>query len=350
VVHEESLRNLQYPLDWQGLVDYIGMPCILKDAHGGGWKEVYVCRTLDDLIHHYNESGLLTMIVQEFIEWDHFVRCVALGQRDVLPIKYDPRERRYHVEHGHLTPELGRRIVDDSLTLMRALGYDMCSLEWAVKDGVPYAIDFMNPAPDMDINSLTPHYFEWVVKHMADMAIRLATAPRRPVDLRRGEFLIGRREAADRGWRSAPRGGPPPLRRCRDRRGAGGRDGVGAGRAPHDVAGRRYAPRFGGAGAGGHGRVRGRRRRGSVGRDRRGGWDRGRGLGRVGVGLADCHGGLGARRGRVHEARWEEVEGWKALNGPRRDRRLSRPADRRAGGRLAGAARRPAAPAGALLR
>jgi hypothetical protein len=53
-------------------------------------------------------------------------------------------------------------------------------MEWAVRDGVPYAIDFMNPAPDMDVNSLTPEYFQWTVQRMADMAIRLATAPRAP--------------------------------------------------------------------------------------------------------------------------------------------------------------------------
>ncbi len=191
--HQESLRNLKYPIDWQGIVDFIGMPCILKDAHGGGWKEVYVCRSLDELIHHYDSSGQLTMIVQEFIEWDQFVRCLALGRRDVLPMKYDPKERRYLVEHEHLSPELGKRIVDDSLTLMRALGYDMCSLEFAVRDGIPYAIDFMNPAPDMDVNSLTPHYFEWVVKGMADLAIRLAKEPPAKRDLRTGEFLLGRR-------------------------------------------------------------------------------------------------------------------------------------------------------------
>ena len=192
--HQESLRNLKYPIDWQAIVDFIGMPCILKDAHGGGWKEVYVCRSLDELIHNYDTSGLLTMIVQEFIEWDQFIRCLSLGQRDVLPMKYDPRERRYLVEHEHLSPQLGKRIVDDSLTLMRALGYDMCSLEFAVRDGVPYAIDFMNPAPDMDLNSLTPHYFEWAVKGMADLAIRLAKEPKSKRDLRVGEFLLGRRE------------------------------------------------------------------------------------------------------------------------------------------------------------
>ena len=196
IKHDESLRNLRYPLDWQGIVDYVGMPCVLKDAHGGGWKDVFVCRSLDELIHHYNTSGLLTMIVQEFIEWDQFIRCLAIGQRDVLPMKYDPRERRYLVEHEHLSPELGRRIVDDSLTLMRALGYDMCSLEFAVRGGVPYAIDFMNPAPDMDVNSLTPHYFEWAVQRMADLAVRLATSPRPERDVRRGEFLLGRREDA----------------------------------------------------------------------------------------------------------------------------------------------------------
>jgi hypothetical protein len=111
-------------------------------------------------------------------------------------MKYDPRERRYHVEHAHLSPELGRRIVEDSLTLVRALGYDMNTVEWAVRDGVPYAIDFMNPAPDMDINSLGQHYFEWAVTRMADLTIRLAQAPRGTVDVSRGEFLLGRRHAA----------------------------------------------------------------------------------------------------------------------------------------------------------
>lgn len=178
IVHDESLRNLVYPLNWQGIVDYVGMPCVLKDALGGGWKNVYVCHSLEELIHHYDQFGLLTPIVQEFIEWTQFVRCIALGQEEVMPIKYDPRERKYHVDHQHLSPELGRRIVDDTLTLVRALGYDMDSLEWAVRDGVPYAIDFMNPAPDMDVYSLTPFYFEWVVKHMADLAIRLAKHPR----------------------------------------------------------------------------------------------------------------------------------------------------------------------------
>ena len=179
IKHDESLRNLEFPLDWRALVEHVGLPCILKDAHGGGWRDVYVCRSLDELIHHYDTSGLLTMIVQEFIEWEHFVRCMCLGQEEILPMKYDPGARKYIVEHEHLSPALGARIVKDATTIVKALGYDMNSIEFAVRDGIPYAIDFMNPAPDMDINSLTPEYFQWVVTHMADMAIALARKPRK---------------------------------------------------------------------------------------------------------------------------------------------------------------------------
>jgi hypothetical protein len=179
IVPSESLRNLQYPLDWRAVVDYVGLPCILKDAHGGGWRDVHVCRSIDELLWHYDNSGLLTMIVQEFIEWEQFIRCVCIGQEHILPIRYDPRERRYHVDHEYLTPELGERVVRDARAIVRALGYDMNSIEFAVRGGIPYAIDFMNPAPDMDINSLTPTYFEWVVQHMADMAVALAKKPRK---------------------------------------------------------------------------------------------------------------------------------------------------------------------------
>jgi hypothetical protein len=117
--------------------------------------------------------------VQEFIQWDQFVRCLCLGQEDVLVMQYDPKARKYIVDDDYLTTTLKDRIVRDSRTLCGALGYDMNSLEYAIRGDVPYAIDFMNCAPDMDIYSLTPTYFEWAVTHMADLAIRLAKNPRR---------------------------------------------------------------------------------------------------------------------------------------------------------------------------
>jgi hypothetical protein len=190
IVPSESLRNLMYPLDWAWVAEYVGMPCILKDAHGGGWRGVYKCDTIDDLIHHYNGAGLLTMIAQQFIPWEQYVRCMCLGQEEVLVMPYDTHHRRYIPDPNYLSKELHDRIVRDCLTLVKALGYDMNTVEWAVLDGVPYAIDFMNPAPDMDVNSLTPTYFEWCVKHMADLVIRLANDPKPQVkDMRWSELF-----------------------------------------------------------------------------------------------------------------------------------------------------------------
>lgn len=171
---EKSLRNLAFPLDWKAIVDYIGMPLVLKDAHGGGWRDVYIVHSMEELIYRYDQSGLLTMIAQEFIEWDHYVRCVCLGRQEILPIKYSPKERKYYVEHDHMSPALGERVVRDARALCEALGYDMNTVEFAVRNEVPYAIDFMNPAPDFDVNSLTEFYFEWVVQKMADLTIKLA--------------------------------------------------------------------------------------------------------------------------------------------------------------------------------
>jgi hypothetical protein len=177
-VVSESLRNLIYPLDWDAIVDYVGLPAILKDAWGGGWKNVYKVNSIEELIRAYDETGTLCMILQEFIEFDQFVRCICVGQDNIMPIKYDPKNRRYIIEHDHLTRELGDRIVHDARLINNVMGYDMNSIEFAIKDGVPYAIDFMNPAPDMDINSITPHYFDWAVKSMADLAIEMAHNPK----------------------------------------------------------------------------------------------------------------------------------------------------------------------------
>ncbi len=177
IVKTESLRNLLYPMDWQAIIDYVGLPCILKDAHGGGWRGVYVCHSIEELIRYYDSSGLLTMIAQEFIKWDQYVRCMCLGCDTVLPMPYDTHNRKYIADENYLTPALQKRVIDDSLKLVKALGYDMNTVEWAIKDGIPYAIDFMNPAPDMDINSLTPAYFEWVVQKMADLVIERALHP-----------------------------------------------------------------------------------------------------------------------------------------------------------------------------
>ncbi len=178
-----SLRNLQYPIPWQQHLEYVGLPAILKPNIGGGFKQVFKVHTLEELWRCYDETGQQTMILQEFIEFDHYVRCICIGRREIMPIRWDPRlfwTERYIVDHHHLTPELGNRVVHDARLICEALGFDMNTVEFAIRDGVPYAIDFLNPAPDFERVRIRDVYFQWVVEKMADLAISYARGAERP--------------------------------------------------------------------------------------------------------------------------------------------------------------------------
>lgn len=167
----ESLHNLQYPLDWEAILDHIGLPAILKPFSGGGWKHVYKVNSKEELWAAYNGTAPYCMTLQEFIDFDQYVRCFTFGKTDIMPVAYDPKERRYLVVHDYLSPELGTRVVKDAQTINQALGYEMNTIEFAIKDGVPYAIDFLNPAPDFERDRITEFYFDIVLDKMANLVI-----------------------------------------------------------------------------------------------------------------------------------------------------------------------------------
>ena len=173
----ESLRNLQFPLDWQAIVDYIGFPAFMKPFDGGGWKNVSKVNSLEELISEYDQTGTLCMTLQESIEFDQFVRCYCIGQEDVMIMPYDPRKpylsgEQYVNDPNYLSPELNVRVVHDVRTLCSALGYDINTVEFAIKDGVPYAIDFMNPAPDAELQSVGAFYHGWVTEAVTNLVFK----------------------------------------------------------------------------------------------------------------------------------------------------------------------------------
>jgi hypothetical protein len=167
----ESLRNLKYPIDWDDLLDYVGRPAILKPYSGGGWKHVYKVNDRRELLDAYDGTSPYCMTLQEFIDFNQYVRCFTFGKTDITPVAYDPRERRYLIDHDYLSADVGARVVRDAQTINMALGYEMNTIEFAIKDGVPYAIDYLNPAPDFERDRITDFYFSHVVGKMASLVI-----------------------------------------------------------------------------------------------------------------------------------------------------------------------------------
>jgi hypothetical protein len=176
-VTSESLRNLEFPLNWEAIIEYVGLPAILKPFDGGGWKNVSRVGSLEELWFEYDQTGTLCMTLQEFIDFDHFVRCYCIGQEEVLIMPYDPRKpylsgEQYIVDPNYLSPELNDRVKKDVRTICKSLGYDIDTVEFAIKDGVPFAIDFMNPAPDADLHSVGEYYHNWVTEQVTQLVFR----------------------------------------------------------------------------------------------------------------------------------------------------------------------------------
>lgn len=174
-----SFRNLKYPLDWEGIFKYIGFPAYMKPFDGGGWKSVYKIHNVEDFFDKYSETGQIVMMLQSEVIFDYYFRCYCLGGKYVHIMPYEPRNPhhlRYVVEGAPAPQELLDTVHDYVLKLNQALGYDFNTVEFGVMNGVPYAIDFCNPAPDADVHSVGQANFDWIVENAANFAIERALA------------------------------------------------------------------------------------------------------------------------------------------------------------------------------
>jgi glutathione synthase/RimK-type ligase-like ATP-grasp enzyme len=192
---DQSMRNLIYPMNWDEVFQYVKFPAFLKPFDGGGWRDVYHVYTPEDFFRAYDQTRDLCMTLQRAVKFQEYFRCYVVGQEKVHIMQYDPRRphhERYVKDGPKIDPKLLERVERDALTLCRALGYDLNTVEFACEDGIPYAIDFMNPAPDADVNSVGQQNFDWIVNAVADLAVKKALSDENPVrELRWSAFLGG---------------------------------------------------------------------------------------------------------------------------------------------------------------
>jgi glutathione synthase/RimK-type ligase-like ATP-grasp enzyme len=199
---DRSMRNLEFPMPWESIFRYVGFPAFLKPFNGGGWRDVYKVNSPEEFFQAYDQTRDLCMTLQRGVKFKEYFRCYVVGQEKVRIMQYNPAlpfHERYVKNPPPLPPELLQRVEKDAITLCRALGYDLNTVEFAVEDGIPYAIDFMNPAPDADVNSVGQENFDWIVNAMADLAIAKAQSPQKAApEYRWSAFLNGadRRAAA----------------------------------------------------------------------------------------------------------------------------------------------------------
>jgi len=189
---DQSFSNLAYPLDWNAIFSYTGFPAYMKPFAGGGWKNVYKLNSIEDFFEKHAETGQLVMLLQEEIVFEEYYRCYCIGGKYVRIMPYEPRNP-HHLRYAASfspTPEKHKEMEEIVLRINKYLGYDFNTVELALRDGVPYAIDFCNPAPDADRNSVGEENFAWVIETAANYAIEKALAHEEGKDnLTWGEYI-----------------------------------------------------------------------------------------------------------------------------------------------------------------
>ncbi|GAB4091425.1 ATP-grasp domain-containing protein [Flaviaesturariibacter terrae] len=189
---DESFSNLAYPLDWEGIFSYTGFPAYMKPFEGGGWKNVYKLRNIEEFFQKHAETEQLVMLLQEEIIFTEYYRCYCIGRKYVKIMPYEPRNPHHLRYSADFTPspERLKQMEDIVLRINNYLGYDFNTVELAIRDGIPYAIDFCNPAPDADLASVGEENFNWVVENAANYAIERAQAQKDDQDnLTWGEYI-----------------------------------------------------------------------------------------------------------------------------------------------------------------
>ena len=137
---DRTMRNLEYPLDWEAVFAYVGEHGFLKPIDGGGWRDVHHVHNREEFFRAYDQTRDLCMVYQKAVDFTEYFRCYVVGQKKVRIMAYDPRRphaERYVEDPPPAAKTLLKRMRQDAIKLCRALGYDFNTVEFAVEAASP---------------------------------------------------------------------------------------------------------------------------------------------------------------------------------------------------------------------
>lgn len=181
-ITSESLRNLIYPLNWEEIFDYIGFPAILKPYEGGGWRDIYKVKNAEEFFYAYDQTNVKVMMLQEFINYDKYVRGWYIGG-DVILARYEPApylQGKYIYDPDYISKELADTLIKYIICLNESLGYEVNAVEFAIKNDIPYAIDFLNPVCDMEKDSVGEYFHNLTMDLLSNYLIKIAKENEKP--------------------------------------------------------------------------------------------------------------------------------------------------------------------------
>lgn len=179
-VVNETLTNLEYPLNWDAMFDYVGFPAYIKPNQSSGFFTDFKVYNKFEFFSAYDLTGSSVMIMQEAIEYDEYYRCFVIGKKNAEIFKYDPHKPlhlRYYPEETVVEESLQARIKNSAIRISEALGFDLNVVEFAVKDGKEYAVVFHAPHVLLTENILYKNNYDRLIKAVSDYLVEAANSP-----------------------------------------------------------------------------------------------------------------------------------------------------------------------------
>lgn len=173
----DTFRNLDYPMNWQAIIDYVGVPAIFKNNSGGGRQETHRVHNVDELIEWYDESGTRTKILQQVIESDIHIHSFVVGHDQVMSLRFSIKDNHYKPDIISNSDQLGATLAEAAIRITKAYQYDVNMVEFVIHNDEIYVISGTNPVPQISDALMSKAQFNWCVAEIAKVAVDRALRP-----------------------------------------------------------------------------------------------------------------------------------------------------------------------------
>lgn len=176
-VDSKSLRNLIYPLNWEDIFNYVRFPAYLKPNINNTSHIFFKIYNESEFFTAYDLTGNTVMLLQESIEFEEFYRCYVIGKKYAKVVSYNPdkpKHLRFISKPKPIDNKLRINLETISKKICNALGFDFNVVEFAIRDGIPYVVEFKNFSGSTGQEFLHNEYFDWLVDNISDYLIELA--------------------------------------------------------------------------------------------------------------------------------------------------------------------------------
>jgi hypothetical protein len=172
----ETFQNLNYPLDWDSVFEYIGFPSYLKSNNNFNYVHAFKIYNSSEFFAAYDLTGRNTMNLIESIDYDTYYKVFIIGN-DALIFKYDPA-KPIHLRYGNEVTDADdiyfSKIKSISFKLSGLLGISFNSLEFGIKNEQIYLTSSYEPASAIEKEYFEPDIYKNIVSLTANYLLGIA--------------------------------------------------------------------------------------------------------------------------------------------------------------------------------